>query len=164
MPAPAAPSTEPLAIDEIKKFIAEQDMKAEHRYVPPMNSCTHEKFDQKIAIIGGGPAGMSCAYFLAIEGYSPVVFEKEAVPGGMLVNGIPSFRIGKDVVKSEIDVLREMGVEFKCGVEVGKDITIQQLRGRLPGVLRRGRPAAGVEAQHRRRGSHRCQERPRLPA
>ena len=119
---------EPLAIDEIKKFIAEQDMKAEHRYVPPMNSCTHEKFDQKIAIIGGGPAGMSCAYFLAIEGYSPVVFEKEAVPGGMLVNGIPSFRIGKDVVKSEIDVLREMGVEFKCGVEVGKDITIQQLR------------------------------------
>ena len=119
---------EPLAIDEIKKFIAEQDMKAEHRYVPPMNSCTHEKFDQKVAIIGGGPAGMSCAYFLAIEGYSPVVFEKEAVPGGMLVNGIPSFRIGKDVVKSEIDVLREMGVEFKCGVEVGKDITIQQLR------------------------------------
>ena len=119
---------EPLAIDEIKKFIAEQDMKAEHRYVPPMNSCTHEKFDQKVAIIGGGPAGMSCAYFLAIEGYSPVVFEKEAVPGGMLVNGIPSFRIGKDVVKSEIDVLREMGVEFKCGVEVGKNITIQQLR------------------------------------
>ena len=119
---------DPIAIDDIKKFIAEQDMKAEHRYVPPMNSCTHEKFDQKIAIIGGGPAGMSCAYFLAIEGYSPVVFEKEAVPGGMLVNGIPSFRIGKDVVKSEIDVLREMGVEFKCGVEVGKDITIQQLR------------------------------------
>ena len=119
---------EPLAIDEIKKFIAEQDMKAEHRYVPPMNSCTHEKFDQKIAIIGAGPAGMSCAYFLAIEGYSPVVFEKEAAPGGMLMNGIPSFRVGKDIVKSEIDVLREMGVEFRCGVEVGKDVTIQQLR------------------------------------
>lgn len=118
----------PLQIDEIKKFIAEQDMKAEHRYVPPMVSCTREKFDQKIAIIGAGPAGMSCAYFLAIEGYSPVVFEKEAVPGGMLVNGIPSFRIGKDIVKSEIDVLREMGVEFRCGVEVGKDVTIQQLR------------------------------------
>ena len=66
----------------------------------------------QLAIIGGGPAGMSCAYFLAIEGYSPVVFEKEAVPGGMLVNGIPSFRIGKDVVKSEIDVLREMGVDL----------------------------------------------------
>ena len=119
---------EPLAIDEIKKFIAEQDMKAEHRYIPPMNSCTRAKFDQKVAIIGSGPAGMSCAYFLAIEGYSPVVFEKEAAPGGMLTNGIPSFRVDKAVVNSEIDVLREMGVEFRCGVEVGKDITIQQLR------------------------------------
>ena len=119
---------EALAIDEIKKFIAEQDMKAEHHYVPPMSSCTHEEFDQKIAIIGAGPAGMSCAYFLAIEGYKPVVFEKEAVPGGMLVNGIPNFRLEKDVVKSEIEVLREMGVEFRCGVEVGKDVTIQQLR------------------------------------
>ena len=117
-----------LAIDEIKKFIAEQDMKEEHRYIPQMNSCTHAPFEQKIAIIGGGPAGMSCAYFLAIEGYKPTVFEKEAVPGGMLVNGIPSFRVDKDVVKSEIDVLREMGVEFKCGVEVGKDVTIEQLR------------------------------------
>ncbi len=119
---------EALSIDEIKKFIAEQDMKAEHRYVPPMNSCTRAKFDQKVAIIGGGPAGMSCAYFLAIEGYSPVVFEKEPVPGGMLINGIPSFRVDKKVVNSEIDVLKEMGVEFRCGVEVGKDVTIQQLR------------------------------------
>ena len=119
---------EAVSIDEIKKFIAEQDMKEEHRYIPPMNSCTYAPFEQKIAIIGGGPAGMSCAYFLAIEGYKPTVFEKEAVPGGMLVNGIPSFRVDKAVVKSEIDVLREMGVEFKCGVEVGKDVTIDELR------------------------------------
>ena len=119
---------EAIAIDEIKKFIAEQDMKAEHRYVPAMNSCTHERFEQKVAIIGSGPAGMSCAYFLAIEGYSPVVFEREAAPGGMLVNGIPNFRVDKAVVNAEIDVLREMGVEFRCGVEVGRDITIQQLR------------------------------------
>ena len=119
---------EALSIDEIKKFIAEQDMKAEHRYIPPMNSCTYKKFDQKVAIIGAGPAGMSCAYFLAIEGYSPVVFEKEAAPGGMLINGIPNFRVDKKVVNSEIDVLKEMGVEFRCGVEVGKDVTIQQLR------------------------------------
>ena len=119
---------EALSIDEIKKFVAQQDMKEEHRYVPPMVSCTRGKFDQKVAIIGAGPAGMSCAYFLAIEGYSPVVFEKEAAPGGMLINGIPSFRVGKDIVNSEIDVLKEMGVEFRCGVEVGKDVTIQQLR------------------------------------
>ena len=119
---------DPLQIDEIKKFIAEQDMKAEHRYVPPMNSCIHDRFNQKIAIIGAGPAGMSCAYFLAIEGYSPVVFEKENEPGGMLINGIPNFRVDKKTVRSEIDVLREMGVEFRCGIEVGKDITIEQLR------------------------------------
>ena len=119
---------EALSIDEIKKFIAEQDLKDEHHYVPPMNSCTMAGFDQKIAIIGGGPAGMSCAYFLAIEGYKPTVFEKEDQPGGMLTNGIPNFRVDKEVVKAEIDVLREMGVEFRCGIEVGKDISIQQLR------------------------------------
>ncbi|MDO4812358.1 MAG: FAD-dependent oxidoreductase [Eubacteriales bacterium] len=119
---------EALAIDEIKKFIAEQDLKEEHRYVPAMNSCTRKPFDQKIAIIGSGPAGMSCAYFLAIEGYKPVVFEREAAPGGMMMHGIPNFRLEKDVVKAEIDILREMGVEFKCGVEVGKDVTIDELR------------------------------------
>ena len=119
---------EALAIDEIKKFIAEQDLKEEHRYVPAMNSCTRAPFDQKIAIIGSGPAGMSCAYFLALEGYKPVVFEKEAAPGGMMMHGIPNFRLEKDVVKAEIDILKEMGVEFKCGVEVGKDVTIDELR------------------------------------
>ena len=119
---------EALAIDEIKKFIAEQDLKEEHRYVPAMNSCTRAPFDQKIAIIGSGPAGMSCAYFLALEGYKPVVFEKEVAPGGMMMHGIPNFRLEKDVVKAEIDILKEMGVEFKCGVEVGKDVTIDELR------------------------------------
>ena len=119
---------EALSIDEIKKFISEQDMKDEHRYIPPMLSCTRAPFEQKIAIIGGGPAGMSCAYFLAIEGYKPVVFEKEKEPGGMMINGMPNFRVEKDVVRSEIDVLKQMGVEFRCGVEVGKDITLQQLR------------------------------------
>ncbi len=119
---------EALAIDDIKQFIAAQDLNSENRYIPPMVSSTREKFDQKIAIIGSGPAGLSCAYFLAIEGYSPVVFEKNPVPGGMMTLGIPNFRLEKDVVNAEIDVLKEMGVEFKCGVEVGKDVTIPQLR------------------------------------
>ena len=119
---------EALAIDDIKQFIAAQDLNAEHRYVPPMRSCTREPFDQKIGIIGSGPAGLSCAYFLAIEGYSPVVFEKDAIPGGMMTTGIPSFRLEKDVVNAEIDILKEMGVQFRCGVEVGKDVTIQLLR------------------------------------
>ncbi len=117
-----------LAIDDIKQFIAAQDLKAEYRYVPPMVSPTREPIDKKIAIIGSGPAGLSCAYFLAITGYSPVVFEKDAVPGGMMVSGIPNFRLEKEVVNAEIDILREMGVQFRCGVEVGKDVTIQQLR------------------------------------
>ena len=117
-----------LAIDDIKQFIAAKDLEAEHRYVPPMQSSTREPIDKKIAIIGGGPAGLSCAYFLAIEGYSPVVFDKNPVPGGMMTLGIPNFRLEKKVVNAEIDILKEMGVEFRCGVEVGKDVTIPELR------------------------------------
>ena len=119
---------EALAIDDIKQFIAAQELNAAHRYVPPMVSTTREPFDQKIAVIGSGPAGLSCAYFLAIEGYSPVVFEKDAVPGGMMTTAIPGFRLEKEVVNAEIDILREMGVRFRCGVEVGRDVTVQQLR------------------------------------
>ncbi|MCR4668509.1 MAG: FAD-dependent oxidoreductase [Clostridia bacterium] len=119
---------DPLAIDDIKAFIAAKDLEDEHRYIPPMVSTTRESIDKKIAIIGAGPAGLSCAYFLAIEGYSPVVFEKQEKPGGMMMLGIPNFRLEKDVVNAEIDILKEMGVEIRCGVEVGKDVTIQQLR------------------------------------
>ena len=119
-----------VAIDEIKKFIAEQELKAENRYIPdprPKRS-TYEKYEQKIAVIGAGPAGLSCAYYLANMLYDVTVFDRNPAPGGMLTMGIPSFRLDRDVINAEIDVLREMGVEFKCGVEVGKDITIQQLR------------------------------------
>ena len=119
-----------VAIDEIKKFIAEQELKAENRYIPdprPKRS-TYEKYEQKIAVIGAGPAGLSCAYYLANMLYNVTVFDRNPAPGGMLTMGIPSFRLDRDVINAEIDVLREMGVEFKCGVEVGKDITIQQLR------------------------------------
>ena len=117
-----------LAIDDIKAFIAAKDLEDEHKYIPPMVSPTREPIDKKIAIIGSGPAGLSCAYFLAITGYSPVVFEKQEKPGGMMTLGIPNFRLEKDVVNAEIDILKAMGVEIRCGVEVGKDVTIQQLR------------------------------------
>lgn len=119
---------EAVAIDEVKRFIADQDLSADTRYIPPIRNTVMVPYPQKIAIIGGGPAGMSCAFFLAEQGYRPTVFEKASRPGGMLMNGIPSFRLEKDVVQAEIDILMEMGVEFKCGVEVGKDVTIQQLR------------------------------------
>lgn len=118
-----------VAIDEVKKFIAKQDLTAENRYIPPIiPPTTGRLFEEKIAIIGGGPAGLSCAFYLAEKGYKPTVFEKNEKPGGMLVYGIPSFKLEKDVVEAEIDVMRKMGVEIKCGIEVGKDITLEELR------------------------------------
>ena len=117
-----------VAIDEIKKFIAEQELHADKRYVPEMTNHSGKPMEQKIAVIGAGPAGMTAAFFLKQMGYPVTVFEKNSRPGGMLLNGIPSFRLEKSVIDAEIDVLREMGVEFKCGVEVGKDVTIENLR------------------------------------
>ena len=118
-----------VAIDEVKRFIAQQDLDAATRFVPEkVTPKVDGEFSEKIAVIGAGPAGMSCAFYLAEKGYRPTVFEKEERPGGMLMNGIPSFRLEKDVVEAEIDILRELGVELRCGVEVGKDVTIDQLR------------------------------------
>ena len=145
---------EAVAVDDIKKFIAEQDLNSEHRYVPKKKRDYHDK---KIAIIGGGPAGLSCAYYLAIDNYDVTVFEKEKSLGGMLKFGIPSFRLEKNVLDSEIDVLKELGVNFKTGVEVGKDVSLDELRaqgfkafylaigaqkGRLLGI--EGEDASGV--------------------
>lgn len=115
---------EPIAIDEIKKFIADQELDSDKRFIPERR---HE-YGKKIGIVGAGPAGLSCAYYLAIDGYKVTVFEKEDKLGGMLTLGIPSFRLEKDIVEAEIDILKEMGVEFKTGVEVGKDITLDDLR------------------------------------
>ena len=115
---------EPVAIDEIKKFIAEQDLKMDTRYIPKLR---HE-YGNKIAVIGAGPSGLSCAFYLALDGYKVTVFEKEKVLGGMLTFGIPSYRLEKQVINAEIDILRELGVEFKTGIEVGKDISLKYLR------------------------------------
>ncbi len=120
-----------VAIDAVKKFIAEQDLHAETRYIPPVvipASIHMDHFSQKIAIIGGGPAGLSAAFYLAEKGYRPTVFEKNEMAGGMLRYGIPSYKLEKDVIEAEIDVMREMGVEIRTGVEVGKDITLDELR------------------------------------
>ena len=119
---------EAVAIDEVKRFIADHDMHEETRFVPKMVNQIGRPYTEKIAVIGAGPAGMSCAYYLAQKGYPVTVFDRNPVPGGMLTLGIPSFRLEKDVLNAEIDILKEMGIEFRCGVEVGKDVTIQQLR------------------------------------
>ena len=149
---------EAVAIDEVKRFVAERDLNAETRYIPkPVVPSLRGGFDEKIGIIGAGPAGLSCAYYLALSGYKPTVFEKNAEPGGMLRYGIPSYKLEKNLLAAEIDVIRELGVEIRCGVEIGKDITLDQLRaegykgfyvaigcqkGRMPGVS--GQDAAGA--------------------
>ena len=141
---------QPIAIDAVKKFIAEQDLNAEHRFVPEIVVASNRgRWKEKVAIIGAGPAGLSCANYLATLGYYPTVFEKNPEPGGMLRYGIPSYKLEKDVIKAEIDIMREIGVEIRTSVEVGKDVTIQQLReqgfkafyvaigcqgGKLPGI------------------------------
>lgn len=115
---------EPIAIDEIKKFIADQDLNENNRFIPQKR---HD-YRTPVAVIGSGPSGMSCAYYLALDGYQVTVFEKQEKSGGMLTMGIPGFRLEKNVVEAEIEVLRQLGVHFRTGVEVGKDVTIQQLR------------------------------------
>jgi NADPH-dependent glutamate synthase beta subunit-like oxidoreductase len=115
---------DPIAIDDIKKFIAEQDLNMDRRFVPEVK----HQYGNKIAVIGAGPCGLSCAFYLALEGYKVTVFEKQKALGGMLTLGIPSFRLEKEVVNAEIDILRELGVEFKTGIEVGRDIDLEALR------------------------------------
>lgn len=151
---------EAVAIDEVKRFLAERDLNAETRYIPKKTIPSLKGgFDEKIAIIGAGPAGLSCAYYLALTGYKPTIFEKNEKPGGMLRYGIPSYKLEKDLLAAEIDVIRELGVEIRCGVEIGKDITIEELReqgykgfyvaigcqrGRKPGIT--GENAKGTYA------------------
>lgn len=141
---------EAVAIDDIKKFVAELDLQSNTRYIPDIVIPSNMgRWKEKIAIIGAGPAGLSCAYYLATKGYYPVVFEKNEKPGGMLTYGIPSYKLEKDVIDAEIEILKELGVTIKCGVEVGKDVTIVSLReegfkafyiaigcqgGKLPGI------------------------------
>ena len=124
-----------VAIDNVKKFVADRELVAKNRYIPeikmPVSPARHiplTKQVQKIAIIGAGPAGLSCAYFLAQLGYEPVVFEKSEEPGGMMRYGIPSYKISNDTLDAEIDVIKQLGVDIRCGVEVGKDVTLSELR------------------------------------
>ena len=121
---------DPVAIDEIKKFIADQELHADKRFIPICEKDDGGMWgpDYKMAVIGAGPAGLTAAYYLRTRGYDVTVFDKESRPGGMLLNGIPSFRLEKDVIEAEIDVLRQMGVQFVCGVEIGRDKTIKDLK------------------------------------
>lgn len=146
---------DPIAIDEIKKFIADQDLKLEHRFIPKRKTPRPEK----IAVIGAGPAGLSCAYFLAVEGYPVTVFEKQKALGGMLTMGIPSFRLSREIINSEIDVLKELGVEFKAGASLCEciNLPVHGINGFLhgfpallhePGYVFHGKLFSGNGRQH----------------
>ena len=140
-----------VSIDAVKKFVADWDLKSGHPYVPNKVIASNlGEWKEKIAIIGAGPAGLSAAYYLGEMGYHVTVFEKNEKPGGMMMYGIPSYKLEKDVIEAEIEVIKALGAEIKCGVEVGKDVTIEQLKeqgykafyiaigcqgGRRPGVL-----------------------------
>lgn len=155
---------EPIAIDEIKKFIAAKEINEKDRYIPKTVNHEGKQFEEKIAIVGAGPAGMSAAYYLRCKGYPVTVFEREDKAGGMLLNGIPSFRLEKDVIAAEIEVLKTMGVEFRFGIDVGSDVTIQQLRDEgykafYIAIGARGGRMAGVPGR-RCKGRH---ERNRVP-
>ena len=150
----------PVAIDEIKKFLCQYEVQNPDHFIPICDNAEGKQWDDyKIAVIGSGPAGLTAAYWLRTEGYPVTVFEKESRPGGMLVNGIPNFRLEKDILNAEISIIEQMGAEIRCGVEVGKDITIEELRkqgykafyiaiglqgGRKAGVP--GEDAKGVES------------------
>ena len=115
---------QPLAIMNLHRYLADWDAASDKPFTPVQKEAQSEK----VGIIGAGPAGLTCAYFLAIEGYQVTVFEKLPVLGGMLTVGIPAYRLPRDIIESEIQLIKDLGVKFKTGVEIGKDITIGQLR------------------------------------
>ena len=114
---------DPISIGKLERFVA--DYSREHGYVPKKPETTNGK---KVAIIGSGPAGLTCAGDLAKLGYEVTIFEALHEPGGVLTYGIPEFRLPKDeVVQKEIDKVRKLGVKIECNVVIGKSVTIDQL-------------------------------------
>lgn len=122
---------EAVSIRAVHRFLADLDGKAETRYVPPVR----DRKAEKVAVIGSGPAGLTCAYYLAREGYGVTVYEKAPVIGGMLTRGIPAYRLPRDVIEGEIGVIRDLGVEMETGVDFGKKVTVAKLRKKRYGAF-----------------------------
>ncbi|MBW2202558.1 MAG: FAD-dependent oxidoreductase [Deltaproteobacteria bacterium] len=116
---------QPVSIQYLHRFIADLDLSADTRYVPEVE----ERREEKVAVIGSGPAGLAAGYSLAQQGYGVTVFEKLPVLGGMMAVGIPEYRLPRDILAAEIKVIEELGVEIKTGVTFGEDITIDSLKG-----------------------------------
>ena len=112
-----------ISIKWLKRFVA--DYEIEKRKEPLFNKeGTHS---EKVAIIGAGPAGLSCAYYLALKGYPVTIFERLGEPGGMAAMGIPDYRLPRDIVGYEAELVKRCGVEIRYNTQVGKDITISQM-------------------------------------
>ena len=116
---------QPLAIRELHRFLADYELQSGEQYIPEIKV---EKRDDKIAVIGSGPAGLTAAYYLLQQGYAVTIFEKLPEPGGMMRVGIPEYRLPRDILAGEIDVIQKMGAEIKCGVTFGKDVTLESLK------------------------------------
>ena len=115
---------EPIAIEYLKRFLADVDFSSDTQYLPE----TKEQKEDKVAIVGAGPAGLTAAYYLAIEGYRVTIFEKLPVAGGMMAVGIPEYRLPRNILQAEIDVIKNLGVEIKLNFEIGKDLSFEDMR------------------------------------
>ncbi len=121
--------SEPVAIGALEKFLNEYAFAHGGVDAAPV-----EPNGFKVAVVGSGPGGFACADELAKRGYAVTVFEAQSRPGGLLVNGIPSFKLEKSIVERRLDLLRKRGVTFRCGVKVGRDISLLDLRGQFDAV------------------------------
>ncbi|QUH19670.1 NAD(P)-binding protein [Alkaliphilus sp. B6464] len=121
---------DPISIAWLKSFVADIDLKDPNVFMPEMKPST----GKKVAIIGGGPSGLTAAYYLAKEGHKPVIYEAMPELGGMLRYGIPQYRLPKEVLNKEIDIIKKMGVEMLTNIKIGKDIDLTHLRENYDGV------------------------------
>ena len=115
---------EPLSIRGVKRFMTEQEVTIQL----PDVQLNEANASRKIAVVGAGPAGLSCAYFLARLGYRPKVFEAESQPGGMLIQAIPAYRLPRDILAREVRMIERMGIEIATNARLGMDFTLQGLR------------------------------------
>jgi len=115
---------DPIAIRSLKRFLADYEMKHDIDF----EQKPKKQKEEAVAVIGSGPGGLTCAYYLALEGYKVTVFESQKVVGGMLALGIPEFRLPKDILKYEIERIKKLGVEIKTNTTIGKDIALDKLK------------------------------------
>ncbi|HQG30670.1 MAG TPA: NAD(P)-binding protein [Deltaproteobacteria bacterium] len=115
---------EPIDIMHLKRFVADLDLNDETRYIPEKK----EKKGKTVGVVGAGPAGLTAAYYLAVEGYDVTVYEAAPIPGGWLTLGIPEYRLPRNIIQAEIKIIEDLGVKIICNTKIGKDISFDDLR------------------------------------